>query len=505
MMDKENTIGVTLPTFVRVLMPNGRVEEMKLETYLAGVVALEIGANAPLEALKAQAVAARTYAAAAHRHPEHDADVCISGHCQKWKRVDPVVAPEVFRALTETWGMVAIFDGKLIDAFFFEHCDGHTRNSEDMLMPATAYLRGVDCSCGFLTLKGHGVGMCKRGAVVMARRGASFEQILRHYYRGVVVIHTAHEESAVEEPEPPPMEAVQAPPAPQPTPRIRTAPAPGGSPTAPRAGASPHVSATPGSGAPVKPSSAGSAQRVQKPTEAAAEAPPVAKPAQRVQKPIEADAAAEAARAPQPSPHVRKEAEPIAQPAPPQLSKNGSEKRVTRKPSRPKTRPRVPAEQPRAPASNRIETPPAETKPAAAAKPAEVTITVDSAHKAPAPFKPAQPRIGKLRDVIVGEVVKSEETAAPPQPKPTKPPRRVHIDHLPGQRMIAGSLPQSGMTILIEDGHGNKTVVQSGSAGHYGEGGFELMVEEDGRYLVTIDDQVIEVQVDGETVFIHAI
>jgi hypothetical protein len=31
-----------------------------------------------------------------------------------------------------------------------------------------------------------------------------------------------------------------------------------------------------------------------------------------------------------------------------------------------------------------------------------------------------------------------------------------------------------------------------------------VIVEEDGRYLVTLDDQVVEVQVNGETVFIHA-
>ena len=39
MVDKASSIAVTLPTSVRVLMPHGRVEEMKLETYLAGVVA----------------------------------------------------------------------------------------------------------------------------------------------------------------------------------------------------------------------------------------------------------------------------------------------------------------------------------------------------------------------------------------------------------------------------------------------------------------------------------
>src|SRR5512140_2246758 len=154
-------MSITVPASIRVLMPNGIVAETKLETFLAGVVYAEMGAAAPLEALKAQAVASRNYAAAAHRHPEVEADVCTTAHCQEWKPVDPIVAPEVFRAVSETWGMVAAHEGKLIDAFFFEHCGGHTRNAEDLLPSAIPYLKSVECGCGFVARKGHGVGMCQ--------------------------------------------------------------------------------------------------------------------------------------------------------------------------------------------------------------------------------------------------------------------------------------------------------------------------------------------------------
>jgi hypothetical protein len=82
--------------------------------------------------------------------------------------------------------------------------------------------------------------------------------------------------------------------------------------------------------------------------------------------------------------------------------------------------------------------------------------------------------------------------------------RRVHIDYLPGQRMIAGCLPRAGVVVAIEDVQGNKTLVFSGSAAHYGEGGFETIVDEDGLYRVSIDGETIEVQVRGETAFIHA-
>jgi hypothetical protein len=82
--------------------------------------------------------------------------------------------------------------------------------------------------------------------------------------------------------------------------------------------------------------------------------------------------------------------------------------------------------------------------------------------------------------------------------------RRVHVDYLPGERMIAGCLPRPDLSVFIEDPRGNRTLVLSGSAPHYGDGGFETIVTEDGRYLVTIGGRVIEVNVQSETAFIHA-
>ena len=429
MLNSENALTVTLPTSIRVLMPTGEVEEMKLETYLAGVVAAEIGANVPLEALKAQAVASRTYVASTRRHREYNADVCTTGHCQKWKRVDPVSAPEVFRALSETWGMIATHDDKLIDAFFFEHCDGRTRNSEEMLMPAMPYLRGVDCSCGFLTLKGHGVGMCKRGAIVMARRGASFQQILQHYYRGVAVINTAREAPVAPEVQP-----------------ARAA----------------------------EPAKEKSRRRARKAKEPAVRPRPV--------QPERAQPRPTIAAAPKPAPRPVRVARPV--PTPPPLADrrrltddgrrmtDGRGVSASVAPARP------------APAAR------AESKPTEPAAPV-VNETPTGAAKVTEATAPAQPV------VVAAELPALKEM-------PAQVMRRVHIDYLPGQRMIAGCLPRAGIVVAIEDAQGNKTLVFSGSAAHYGEGGFETIVDEDGLYRVSIDGEAIEVQVRGETAFIHA-
>ena len=82
--------------------------------------------------------------------------------------------------------------------------------------------------------------------------------------------------------------------------------------------------------------------------------------------------------------------------------------------------------------------------------------------------------------------------------------RRVHVDHLPGARMICGALPRANVVVMIESSRGENAIVYSGTAPHYGEGGFELAVAEDGKYAVTIGGQLIDVEVQSDTVFICA-
>ncbi|MEW5721080.1 MAG: SpoIID/LytB domain-containing protein, partial [Chloroflexota bacterium] len=413
MTNNENETALVLPTSLRVLLPNGQVEEMKLETYLAGAVAAEIGADAPLEALKAQAVASRTYVASAQRHPEHNADVCTTAHCQKWKRVDPVTAPEVFRALSETWGMVATYDGQLISAFFFEHCDGHTRNAEEMHIPALAYLRGVSCSCGFLTLKGHGVGMCKRGAIVMARRNASFEQILQHYYRGVSIVRTSTE--TPEAAEPSESEAapvfVEPPVAPKPRPRAHKAKLPS-----------------------VEP----------------------AKPKRRAPRRVQSR---ENVASPAPAPVI----EITAVPASVAL------KRIQITPSAPasETEPVAPAETPPAPAVAETPAPAESVAPTAEPTPQPPRVELDFPVQESAP-SPGW-RLAQAEPIAPMPVVSAPSDAPAPQPTevviddtPSMIARRVHVDHLPGARMICGAMPRAGIVVMIEDARGENTIVYSG-------------------------------------------
>ncbi len=179
------TSGVTrLPADVRVVMPDGIVVVMSLDEYIKGVLPREMPPHWPREALRAQAVAARSYAASARRHAEANADVCTTTHCQVWGRVHYDTTDE---AVDSTHNVAVTYAGNIISAFFFGHCDGQTRNSEAVWEAVVPYCRSVACPCGFTSMLGHGVGMCQEGARVLALAGKGYTDILMHYYRNAQV------------------------------------------------------------------------------------------------------------------------------------------------------------------------------------------------------------------------------------------------------------------------------------------------------------------------------
>jgi len=180
-MSEDN--GLVIPETLLIQFPDGRVEEMPLDQYLKGVVPTEMGLKKPIEALKAQAIAARSYAVTTRRHASDSVDMCTTTHCQVYKPKNRYADSD--RAIDETSGQVLVRNGRIVGAPFFAHCDGHTRNSEDVWSREVAYLRSVPCICGYAELYGHGVGMCQRGAAKMAKQGASADEILKHYYTGL--------------------------------------------------------------------------------------------------------------------------------------------------------------------------------------------------------------------------------------------------------------------------------------------------------------------------------
>lgn len=139
------------------LLEQGEILELNLREYLTRVVLQEMPASFEEEALKAQAVAARTFTLqqiyTGSRHEE--ADLCgESACCQCY--MDEQEAREAYgdsyeealervsRAVEETDGQVMTFDGDLIEAAFFSSTAGSTECAADVWGGEVAYLQAVD-------------------------------------------------------------------------------------------------------------------------------------------------------------------------------------------------------------------------------------------------------------------------------------------------------------------------------------------------------------------------
>ncbi|HEY0006549.1 MAG TPA: SpoIID/LytB domain-containing protein [Pyrinomonadaceae bacterium] len=123
---------------------------LSLEDYVFGVMAAEGSVEDEPEALKALAVAVRTYALAnLGRHARDGYDLCSSTHCQRYINVGNEGARAEFydllhRAVEETTGEVLLDQsGRIADAYFSADCGGRTANIQTLWgVPAPAYLRG---------------------------------------------------------------------------------------------------------------------------------------------------------------------------------------------------------------------------------------------------------------------------------------------------------------------------------------------------------------------------
>lgn len=222
------------------------VVTMDRETAVASVVAAESTTETPFEALKAQAVATRSYLAAS-RGRHRDFDFCDTTHCQ-FLREPPAPGTAVAQAVEATRDMVLAYESEPFAAMYTRSCAGRTRTPAELGLPAATYpYYSVECKycrahpvrwssrisaedaatlrssneparlraarhLGWNTIpsndfilkkengqilvegtgQGHGIGLCQSGAKAMATDGADFRQILRHYYPNttIVSIHT---------------------------------------------------------------------------------------------------------------------------------------------------------------------------------------------------------------------------------------------------------------------------------------------------------------------------
>lgn len=135
------------------------IEKLPLENYLVGVVAAEMPATFELEALKAQAMAARTYIVKQMLAEEtiglpEGAQVTDTTIHQVYKGDDELKkswgmdynwkVKKITEAVKETSGKILTYKGEAIDATFFSTSNGFTENSEDYWPNPFPYLRSVE-------------------------------------------------------------------------------------------------------------------------------------------------------------------------------------------------------------------------------------------------------------------------------------------------------------------------------------------------------------------------
>lgn len=267
-----NTQNNKKETIVTVYRSNGKVEKIELEEYLIGVVAGEMPASFSSEALKAQAVVARTYTLKAIKTGKKLTDTVATQVYndknqlkKKWGSSYNTYYNKIKNAVNATKGLTVKYNGDYIEALYHSTSNGYTEDSGNVFINSFPYLQSVESpwdknvssyqktitlnyqetlkklgitqkdakieilernrsqrvskirvgdkeytgakfrtllslrSADFdieqtgntlkITTKGfgHGVGMSQYGANEMAKQGKTYQQIIKHYYKGVTI------------------------------------------------------------------------------------------------------------------------------------------------------------------------------------------------------------------------------------------------------------------------------------------------------------------------------
>ena len=159
------------------------INDIDLESYIKGVVPVEMSPSWEYEALKAQAIAARSFALAnlgkqsrnGYDLKDNTEDQAYGGASSETKITT--------KAVEETDGLVLTYDMKIISAYYFASAGGMTRTS--IWGSDLPYLRAVPSFDDEVKKNGHGVGMSQHGANNLAKQGYNAYQILQYFYQNI--------------------------------------------------------------------------------------------------------------------------------------------------------------------------------------------------------------------------------------------------------------------------------------------------------------------------------
>ena len=146
---------ITEPDKIQVMKTDGSVVTMELDDYIVGVVLGEMPVSFDMEALKAQAVVARTYALkrinAGEKHP-HNAVCMVSDCCQSYRSQRDYLlgggtaegVEKVNQAVEATTGQVLLYNGNLIEATYFSCSGGRTEDAAAVWGTDIPYLQAQE-------------------------------------------------------------------------------------------------------------------------------------------------------------------------------------------------------------------------------------------------------------------------------------------------------------------------------------------------------------------------
>jgi stage II sporulation protein D len=119
------------------------INYINMDDYLYGVLPKEMSGDWPIEALKAQAVAARNYALINFgKHSDHGFDICATTDCQVYGGYD-IEKPGSNQAVDETSGKLLKYNGQIVQTYYHSNSGGRTENIENIWSGTLPYIVGV--------------------------------------------------------------------------------------------------------------------------------------------------------------------------------------------------------------------------------------------------------------------------------------------------------------------------------------------------------------------------
>ena len=119
------------------------INVLNSDQYVYGVLNSEMNHGHPMEALKAQAIAARSFANSnKNRHSDYGFDVCTNTHCQVYKGYSDEYK-ETNQAADETAGLALYYKESPVSAYYYKNSGGYTQDIKDVWGSSAGYLKAV--------------------------------------------------------------------------------------------------------------------------------------------------------------------------------------------------------------------------------------------------------------------------------------------------------------------------------------------------------------------------